>query len=204
MSPLIYLETNWIIGAVVGQDPFADELLSLSQPEVKLAIPSACLMEAVSAFDRKRIERNDLKSELNRQLAQIQRSAQIPLAQQLTAQLIQANLTNDQLLNELFRRLDDTLLRVAKRAEMIPPSFETVEHMVQLQRDAELDRADALILACILSDSKHRPSEKRAFVSGNIRDFNVEPVKSLLEQSSIKFFSSSERILKWAAGERAS
>jgi len=203
LSPLIYLETNWLIGAVVGQDPHAERLLSLSQAEVQLAIPSACLMEAISAFDWKRIERNRLKDELDRQLAQVRRSEQILVARQLTAELIQANLTNAQLLNELFRRLDDLLLRVSKRAEMIPATFETVEHMVQLQRETELGRADALILACILSDSKHPPSEKRAFLSGNIRDFDVEPVKNLLEQSGIKFFGSSDHVLKWLAGERA-
>src|SRR5258706_1660274 len=100
LSPLAYLETNWIIGAVLGQDPRADELLSSSETEIRLAIPSVCLMEAISAFDWKRIERKDLKKELERQLKQIQRS-QIPTAQQLAAQLIQADLTNDKLLDEI-------------------------------------------------------------------------------------------------------
>ena len=71
MSCLIYLETNWIVGAVMGQDQIADGLLSSSEADIHLAVPSVCLMEAISAFDWKRIERNRLKDELDRQLNQL-------------------------------------------------------------------------------------------------------------------------------------
>lgn len=204
MSVLIYFETNWIIGAVVGQDPRADELLASSVTEVELAIPSACLMEAVSAFDWKRIERNQLASELERQLKQVRRSNQLLLAQQLTAQLIQANITNAKLLDELFQRLDDFLTRVARRAELIPISTAAVEHMVQLHRDTDLDRDDALILACIFSHSTGQTSVPRAFLTGNVRDFDVEPVKTMIEGAGIKLFSSTDRLLQWAAANRPS
>ena len=159
-------------------------------------------MEAVSAFDWKRIERNQLRAELERQLAQIQRSRELSVAQQLAGQLIQANLTNAKLLNELFQRLDDFLVRVAARAEMIPLSAEIIHAMIRLQQETELDRDDALILASIIADSKKRPPKTRAFLTGNFHDFEVEPVRNILEQNQIKLFPSSGSVLRAAVTEQ--
>jgi hypothetical protein len=44
LNSLIYLETNWIVGAVMGQDYRAGELLSSSESEVHLAVPAVCVM----------------------------------------------------------------------------------------------------------------------------------------------------------------
>ena len=52
----------------MGQDLAADDLLLSSESEIHLAIPSICVMEAISAFDWKRLERNRLKNELAGQL----------------------------------------------------------------------------------------------------------------------------------------
>jgi len=192
------------MGAVLGQDALAEDLLSSSSSEVELAIPSVCLMEAISAFDRKKSEREQLASELDRQLKQVRRSGEILVAQQLKALLIEANLTNTKLLDECFQRLDDFLVRVARRAEMIPLSAEAVEHMVRLSHETELDRDDALILACVLSHSKEHRSPQRAFLTGNIIDFDVGPVRSLLEDNGVKLFSSTEKVLGWASAVRRS
>jgi len=53
LSFLIYVETNWIVGAVMGQDSRAEDLLSASEANVYLALPAVCVMEAISAFDWK-------------------------------------------------------------------------------------------------------------------------------------------------------
>jgi hypothetical protein len=74
----------------MGQDPNAEALLSSSEDDIRLAIPSICMMEAISAFDSKRRERNRLKAELDKQLSQLQRSKDIPTAQQLATELTQA------------------------------------------------------------------------------------------------------------------
>jgi len=174
LSPLIYIETNWILGAVLGQDLRAEELLSSSRAEIELAIPSVCLMEAIITFHGKSDKREQLERELKLEISQVERSRQIPLAQQLLAQLIQASLTNDRLLNEFVQRLDDFLVRVARRADLIPLSSEAVELMVLLRHETEpkLGRQDALILACILTHSREHQSVSRAFLTGNTKDFD--------------------------------
>jgi hypothetical protein len=197
LSSLVYLETNWIVGAVMGQDSRAVELLSLSQSEVRFALPDVCLMEAISAFDWKRIERNRLKDELDRQLSQLQRSIKVQAAQQLATELTQADLTNAKLSSELFKRLDETLLGISNRAELIPMAAEIVRHQAQLFRETELDRDDALILASILAHAKSESTARKAFLTGNFKDFEKEPVRRLLAEAGIKQFSSTGRALGW-------
>ncbi len=185
----------------MGQELSADPLLSSSEVEVSIALPSICLMEAISAFDWKRIERNRLKDELDRQLRQLLRSTDIPTAKQLAAELTQADLTNERLLSELFQRLDDYLSRVARRAELIPISSDVVDHGVRLVREAELDRDDALILASILAHSQNSASINKAFLTGNIKDFEKDSVKALLADAGIKQFRSTHNALGWALAQ---
>lgn len=66
----------------MGQDLRADDLL-VSKSDLHLAMPGVCIMEAISAFDWKRIERNRLKDELAKQLQQLNRSTNILTAQHL-------------------------------------------------------------------------------------------------------------------------
>lgn len=185
----------------MGQDSRADDLLSSSESDIHLVLPAVCLSEAISAFDWKRIERNRLKDELDKQLKQVTRSTDIGDARQLAAELVQAKLTNDKLLNELFKRLDNYLLSVVNRAELIPVSANIVKEMFQLAIETELDRDDAIILASILAHSSTTTAIRKAFISGNVKDFDKEPVKQLLDQAGITQFSSTENIVLWARAE---
>src|SRR5438552_3600985 len=64
-------------------------------------------------------------------------------------------------------------------------------------------RADEL-LASILLHSKSQPAAPRAFVTGNVHDFDVEPVRTVLQQHGVKFLSSTEHLLRWRAATRDS
>jgi hypothetical protein len=195
---LIYLETNWIIGAVMGQDSGADDLLASASDRVKLALPDVCVMEAISAFDWKRGERNKLTAEHRTQLTQLRRSTQIPAAQRLATQLTEADSTNAEFLSELFLRLDDYMLRLTRRAELIPLSEAVVLHQLKLSHETELDRDDALILASILAHSRTDTVRSKAFLTSNINDFGKDDVSQLLLHSGIKHFRSTNRALGWA------
>jgi hypothetical protein len=201
VSFLIYLETNWIIGAVMGQDPRAEDLLVSPPSRVKLALPDVCIMEAISAFDWKRGDRNKLKAELAQQLSQLQRSIEIPTAQSLARQLTEADFTNAEFLSELFNRLDDYILRLSHRVELIPLSGTIVRH--QLRQETELDRDDALILSSILAHSTTDTASSKAFLTGDINDFGKDEVRRLLLQSGIKHFSSTDRALGWVARDQS-
>jgi len=60
-----------------------------------------------------------------------------------------------------------------------------------------LDRADALILASILAHSRSESIARKAFLTGNFKDFEKEPVRLLLAEAGIKQFQSTSRALGW-------
>ena len=182
----------------MGQDQSAETLLNSSSSDIHLILPSVCVMEAISAFDWKRIERNRLKDELDRQLKQLQRSANVQSAQKLAGELTRADLTNAQLLSELFQRLDSYLSRIAQRAELIPLSGEIIQQELKLISETELDRDDALILASVVAHSKDVTAEKKAFLTANVRDFQKQPVRAILTKANLKLFNSTERVIEWA------
>ena len=181
----------------MGQDPGADDLLASPPARIKLALPDVCVMEAISAFDRKRGERTKLTSELGHQLTQLQRSIEIPTAERLARQLTQADTTNAEFLSELFLRLDDYILKLTQRAELIPLSEAVVLHQIQLIQETELDRDDALILASILAHSTTETVRSKAFLTDNINDFGKAEVSQLLLRNGIKHFRSTSRALGW-------
>ncbi len=137
---------------------------------------------------------------MDRQLSQLQRSTDLQTALRLATELTQADLTNARLLSELFQRLDDYLVRIAHRAELIPLSTEIIQYHVQVARETELDRDDALILASILTHSTSHSASNKAFLTGNVKDFEKEPVSTFLAQSGIKQFASTKRALGWLEG----
>ncbi len=88
-------------------------------------------------------------------------------------------------------------MRVADRAELIPISADVVRHEARIVHETELDRDDALILASILSHSENQPGAKKAFLTGDIKDFLKQPVRVLLNNAGIKLLSSTENALGW-------
>jgi hypothetical protein len=178
----------------MGQDRLADAVLELPS-NVALAVPDVCLMEAVSAFDWKRIDRNRLSSELDFQLKQLRRSSEVESAVQLVAELTVAELTNDQLLDELFSRFDSYVTRLANRAVLIPLSSEIVDIQSDLRSD--LDRDDAMILASILDHARKDESIHKAFITSNVKDFAAKTVRLALNEVGVTYFSSSERAVQW-------
>lgn len=181
----------------MGQDTHANEFLLQPPEDVAIALPTVCIMEAISAFDRKREDRNQLKKELNRQIEQLQRSGEVEIAQNLVAELVQADLTNAQLLSNLFSRLDYYLLKIARRAELLPISAGVVDTYSLIMIATELDRDDALILASILAHAKSDAVHNRAFLTGNFKDFESAPVRQVIKAAGIKQFRATERVLRW-------
>jgi hypothetical protein len=181
----------------MGQDTHADELLLQPRENVSIALPMVCVMEAVSNFDRKRDDRNELTKKLSEQITQLQRSGEVEIAQNLVADLVQAELTNAQLLSELFHRLDHYLTRIVRTAELLLISNEIVDACIQLTIETELDRDDALILASILAHAKSYAVANRAFLTGNFKDFERAPVRQMIKAASIKQFRSTEKVLRW-------
>ena len=164
-APIVYIETNWIVGAVMGQDPAADELLAA--PGIHLVLPSVCLMEALKSFEGKRRSRNVLKAALDQEMKEIRRSDEIAEAKALAAELQEAKLHNDALLDALYKRLDVTLARVVQRAELLHPLPEDVTSACDLALLTDGERADLLILTLVRRHAKAAAKARRALLTGD-------------------------------------
>jgi len=49
---ILYIETNFIVGAARSQDPDADALLGVPSALLRIALPSVCVMETLSREER--------------------------------------------------------------------------------------------------------------------------------------------------------
>jgi hypothetical protein len=213
LSPVsAYVETNWILAMVLGEDDDAQRLLR-QPPEVRLAIPDICVVEAISAFDRKRAERNALTGLLRNNESLVAGRTGIASGLGLLEGLEKARLANDAYLSDLYVRLDDTLQLVAERCDFLPVSGTILRSGLDLSvaltpaglatrttgswhpREA-FDRADALILSAIVEDARGPAiSHDKAFLSGNVRDF--ESARPYLESFGVKYFRRAGRLVEW-------
>ena len=85
---------------------------------------------------------------------------------------------------------------------MIPLTLNILQQEVQLVQETELDRDDALILSSILAHSTNQPAARKAFLTGNINDFQRPTVREILAEAKIKLFSSTTKVLGWASAEQ--
>ena len=91
---ILYLETNFIVGAALGRDKTSDALLQASSTDLQIALPSVCVMEAGSVFEDERKRRNAFRQTLDQQISQLRRDETSPHAKALFQYLQQASTEN--------------------------------------------------------------------------------------------------------------
>jgi len=87
---------------------------------------------------------------------------------------------------------------LSQKAEMIVLNTEIIEASLNTTIIAK-DPTDNLILHCILSHARLRPTETKVFLSGNVKEFRKLPeVQDALREAGItKYFSRTEDFLGW-------
>ncbi len=186
----------------MGRDAYADVLLRVPSPTLRLALPAVCVMEAWSVFEDERRRRNSFGNTLNSQLSQMRRDLTSVHAKALLQNLEQALTENLDLLGDIERRLRTTLERLAglqegfPAAEIIPLSATTFIHSIP--KGLTDDPTDNLILAVIQEHALQHPDEDKAFLSGNTRDFDTPEIRALLAATGIAdYFARTDAFLGW-------
>lgn len=199
---ILYIETNFVAGAAMGRDAYADALLGASPPALRLALPAVCVMEAWSVFEDERRRRNSFGNTLNSQLSQMRRDLTSVHAKALLRNLEQALTENLDLLGDIERRLRTTLEQLAglhvgfSAAEIIPLSAATFINSIP--KGLADDPTDNLILAIIQEHALQNPEEDKAFLSGNTRDFDTPEIRALLAAAGITdYFARTDAFLGW-------
>lgn len=88
----VYLETNVLIAAAMGQDVDVDDVLRANGSSLRLVVPEVCVMESLSVLEGKSRERNLFAHDLDRQISQLRRDLTSAAASQFLKHLQLARL----------------------------------------------------------------------------------------------------------------
>jgi hypothetical protein len=153
-------------------------------------------METFSAFEEETKRHNRLIGDLKGQIRQLERNVVSSRIQILIDHLKRSVIEFQAIFNDTQRRLADAIEALRTKAELIGLTSEILG--TSLNRPLIADPTDNLILASILHHAGSRPSERKAFLSGNRKDFDDKLIPKLeLEKAGIKYFAQASKFLEW-------
>ena len=193
----LYIETNFLMSIATGRDSQAYNLLSTPPSSVRIAIPSICCMEVLSALEDELKRRNRFENELNLQISQLRRDVTSPYAKSLLFHVRQSVVENRGLLNDIKERLFQALDMLAAKAEMIALTADMLQTSLNTAF-FEKEPTDNLILYNILQDASVHPTEVKVFLSGNVKEFGALEVQQPLRDAGVEqYFRTTESFLGW-------
>lgn len=183
----------------------AADLLRNPPSSVSIFMPEICSVETISTY--KVEEKNALYFEeyIKKKMRDIRRYIISTHAQSLLQQLDQSMIESTALINDIKSRLYDAVENLNSQAQIIYLDKSSLKSLCQttLAEPENLliknDIIDNLILQCIISpaDLPSNTREKKAFISGNSKDFNTLKVKESLRNSGIRYFTITKHLLDW-------
>jgi PIN domain len=200
---LLYLETNFLMSIATGRDPSASTLLSDSPKDVRIAIPQVCFLEALAVLQEESRQRKSFTNLLDQQILQLSRDVTSSNAAALRTSLDAARIVNKKVLEDIHKRLFDSIGLLGSIAELIgltPQVLEATRNLVLIE-----DPTDNLILHCMLEHARTFPDIIKAFMSNNRKDFGTKPVQDALQAAGIgKYVAETNQFLGWYRSQPAS
>ena len=195
---ILYIETNFLMSIATGREAEAIMLLRDLSSSVQLVIPSICYMESLSALEDEVKRQNNFKEQLSRQISETKRDVTSEQVASLSFHLEESLIYYRNRIDEIKFRLREAIYMLSQKAEMIVLNTEIIEASLNTTI-IEKDPTDNLILHCILSHARLRPTETKVFLSGNVKEFRKLPeVQDAFREAGItKYFSRTEDFLGW-------
>lgn len=195
---ILYIETNFLMSIATGREAEAIMLLRDLSSAVQLVIPSICYMESLSALEDEVKRQNKFKEKLTCQIRETKRDVTSEQVASLSFHLEESLIYYSNRIDEIQFRLREAIYMLSRNAEMIVLNTEIIEASLNTTLIAK-DPTDNLILHCILSHARLRPTETKAFLSGNVKEFGKLPeVQDALREVGItKYFSCTKNFLGW-------
>ncbi len=201
---ILYLETNFLMSLALNQDPDASALLEKAAQDrlLRLAIPQVCIMEAFATIKKRVEERATFQRCIKTEINQLKRSKTSPVARQLLDELNQSLITNDEYTNRILDDFQEATDRLASLGELFPVGRDSLKKsfadpLIKSKRE-RLVLPDNFILCNIIENASVHPSEVKAFLSGNHRDFGTQVVQKALKAAGIeKYFAEAKNFLGW-------
>ena len=184
----VYLETNVLIAAAMGQDVDIDDLLRANGSSLRLVVPEVCVMESLSVLESKSRERNVFAHDLDRQISQLRRDLTSVSAGELVKHLQLARLENAKVLNDIQDRLRVVLERLHglhgfQEAEILPSTRSA--RLQSLSNALVRDPMDNLILHVVAAHAAHTAGPSKLFLS-NDAGFNDAGAQALLNSANVQ------------------
>ena len=195
---ILYIETNFLMSIATGREAEAIMLLRDLLSSVQLVIPSICYMESLSALEDELKRQNYFKEQLSRQISETKRDVTSEQVASLSFHLEESFIYYRNRIDEIKFRLREAIYMLSRNAEMIVLNTEIIEASLNTTIIGK-DPTDNLILHCILSHARLRPTETKVFLSGNVKEFRKLPeVQDALREAGItKYFSRTEDFIGW-------
>ena len=194
---VVYLETNFIVGAAKGQDLHVDSLFKTGK-SVAFKLPAICCMEALSTLEQLRKQTKRTMETLKQLLGiwDAKNDQSSTIAARWVGHIEKSRIDAANYHNQVEQRMLRVLGDLAGRVELIP--LETRMLLEHLYNPIVPDPTDNLILTCIEFDAARAdPIPHRALLSGDREAFESGDARRLLDQFAIKHFSSTESIVRW-------
>ncbi|MGL4378226.1 MAG: PIN domain-containing protein [Microcoleaceae cyanobacterium] len=164
---------------------------------IKVVIPSICCMESFSELEDERRRRNNVDSNLSREIQELKGNIESEHSREIRKSLQNANFHNAQMANEIKTRLFEVLDWVASYVELIELTSSILRESLK-ERLIGKDETDNLILHCILNHAKASSDDNKVLLSGNSRDFGTKEIKQVLKEAGIpKYVASTKDLLGW-------
>ena len=199
--PILYVETNFLMSIALGRDAEAGNLLLNPPASLEIAVPEVCCMESLSAFESEQKRRFRFNNELNQHISQLRRDLTSASASSLLSYLDMSLEENENLLNDIKKRLFIALENIAANATTIPLNPEIIRATLSKSLMFE-EPTDNLILQTILSHARTRPTEVKVLLTGNSKDFTQPNVKEAWQNAGINlYFSRTSSFIGWLASQ---
>ena len=197
---ILYLETNTLIGAAKGRVSHFDEVLTIPREKLALALPSACIFEALNALDDHRARERSFEAALKMRVRELERDRSGAVAAKVISGLKDAQLAYARYLDDLHSRLLRVVEAVSRRAisvDIVPATLERHAKTPIIKR-----AADNLILAAVVQHAVDHPEPPATFLTDNTTDFDTPPVHTLLREHGIHYFTRPADFLGWFGAQR--
>ena len=202
--PLLYVETNLLLGVATGRLRSLDGLFHDASSSVRLAIPAVSVMEAFTAGLREQATNREFSQRVRSRIEQIRESGQLPEFADMRARLEEALLFADRALVQVQSRLAAAVEISVRRFSVV--QFEPADALAALNDVVCKQPTDNLILHTILRHAASDSDPSKAFFSQNLADFTINGGRDRLRSAGVAaLLATTEALDGWlAAAARAS
>lgn len=194
--PILYIETNYLMGVATGRYPAVDNLLAALPQDLTLVLPGPCIAEAFAALEYEQSRRRILTSQLEYQIGQLREAVEMPRTMHLVSLLEEARLENMHLVNDFQARMDAAAKLLAATSHLTQSTPDVVAECVRTRLSDQ--PTDNLILHCILSHANASPRRDKAMFSANINDLKRGNAGTALVAAGVrKFLRSYSSLMRW-------